>query len=71
MPPRSAFFVRGDTPLFVDTDCTRFYPLAGNVKVSRKSMLNYLYDLQSTAGRKQPDNGLYIRVSHSDKCFFV
>lgn len=68
MPAHSHFFVRGATPLY--TSENTYLPLAGNVAVTRKAMIEYLTDIQETADSGVGDN-IRIKVSAAKHYFFV
>ncbi len=70
---RPSFFVHGDTPLEIKGEGGNYFPLAGNVRVTRGHMLKYLADMQDTATRLENHRGveLEIKLSVHGSCYFV
>ena len=70
---RPSFFVHGNTPLEIKGENGSYFPLAGNVKVTRPHMLRYLKDLQDTVTGLENHRGveLEIKLSVHGSCYFV
>lgn len=69
---RASFFVHGTTEILVK-DRNTYLPLAGNVKVTRKAMLQYLTDIQETASQQEVHRDIELEISISiyGTCYFV